>query len=79
MSEDDLNIAELHRRLHPEGRAPRTPEEWAAFFATGHALVEQYGADRIGPMINELMSLTLATANVFLGKLLDALGGEPPA
>lgn len=79
MSDDDLNIADLHRQLHPEGRAPRTPEEWAAFFATGHALVEKYGADRIGPMINELMSLTAATVDVYLGKLLDGLGGNPPA
>jgi hypothetical protein len=61
---DELNLAELERRLYPEGRRLLTPEGYDAFCATMQELIAEYGADRIMPMMNELSALNTMSGTV---------------
>jgi hypothetical protein len=74
---DDLNIVDLQRRLLPEARIPRTPEQWAALVATARQLVDEYGEERIGPMISELESPNWASIATIADLILHALENGP--
>ena len=69
--EDDISLIELEARLFPDGRS--SLKDFGRLRATIEELCDQYGRERILPMIKELNSIKRTSARVDVETAVETL------